>query len=294
MHAFLSTVLLAAAGLAMPPTPPDKSTARLPATPAMPAQEVNGSGRFEIRDGTRDRSWLDERFREALWQNDAVLRELNGQSPRSLEKYLSSTDYSTVKQWLALSGTWKSGNATHSWVFDEPDQPGGLIARALELEDLSGPAGYHVRATVHCYDAPEFCKAYRNRQMPLLAPKPALASGDLAQRQWHNRVNTESCTVFARNMRQPRYPETALRNGIEGSVLVGIFFNSCGNVRDAWVQQSSRNRELDRAAVTNALKWQIDMESLPKTVIDPRRANVPIKFMLGDESASGASSPLIK
>lgn len=254
-----------------------------PKAPALPAKEANSTGRFEIRDGTHDSSWLDNRFREALWLNNAKLRELNNQSPRSLEEYLRSSDFSTVKQTLALSGTWKSGNATHAWVFDEPDQPDSLITRALELEDLSDSSGYHVRATLHCYDTEAFCIAYRNRQMPLMAPKPAEASNALAQLQWRNRVKTESCTIFPRNMRQPQYPPLALRDGIEGLVIVGIFFNSCGNVRDAWIQQRSGSPELNRAALTQAFKWQIDLQSLPQDQLDSRQATVPIRFLLGDE-----------
>lgn len=253
-----------------------------PPVPAVKAKDAIGEGRFEIRDGTYDSPWLDDRFREALWRNDAKLRELNSQSPRSQEEYLRSTDFSTVKKALALSGSWKSGNAMHTWVFDAPDLPGSLTASALELEDLSGPSGYHVRATMHCYDAPEFCKAYRNRLSPLLAPKPAAGSGDLAQMQWRNRVKTEPCTVFSRNMRQPQYPASAIRDGIEGSVMVRILFNSCGNVRDAWVQQSSGHMELDRAAVTQALKWQIDVQSLPNTQLEISQATVPIRFQLAE------------
>ena len=278
MHAFLSTVLLAAAGVAMSPSPSDASTARLPAAPAMQALEVNGSGHFEIRDGTRDTSWLDERFRETLWQLDVRLREYNRQKPRSMEAYLRSPEYSTAKQMLALRGIWKTGHETLTWIFDAPDPPGGLIARALELEDLSGPDGYHVRATVHCYDAPEFCKAYHNRQTPLLAPKPAAAAGDLALRQWHNRIMTETCTVFARNMSHPRYPPQALRDGIGGTVRVGFRYNRCGNVRDAWIETSSGNRDLDRAALTEALKWQIDTTTLPEGK-NTGRAVAPITFM---------------
>lgn len=256
-----------------------------PPTPGVVPKDAIGEGRFEIRDGTYDSSWLDNRFREALWLNNAKLRKLNNQSPRSLEEYLRSTDFSTVKQTLALSGTWKSGNAMHAWVFDEPDQPDSLITRALELEDFSGSSGYHVRATLHCYDTEAFCKAYRNRLMPLMAPKPAEASNALAQLQWRNRVKTESCTIFPRNMRQPQYPPSALRDGIEGLVIVGILFNSCGNVRDAWIQQRSGSPELDRAALTQAFKWQIDLQSLPKDQLDSRQATVPIRFLLGDEPA---------
>jgi TonB family protein len=255
---------LAAAGIAMSSPPPDKSTERLPATQATPAQEVNGSGSFEIRDGTRDASWLDERFRETLWQLDVRLREYNGQKPRSMEAYLRSPEFSTAKQTLALRGIWKIGHDTHTWVFDAPDPPGGIMVRALELEDLSGPDGYYVRATVHCYDEADLCKAFRDRQTALLAPKPVATAGDLALRQWHNRVKTESCTVFARNMSHPRYPPQALRNGIGGTVRVGFRYNRCGNVRDAWIETSSGNRDLDRAALTEALKWQIDTTTLPE------------------------------
>jgi TonB family protein len=283
LNAIVLTVILSAqAGLVSSATS-DLTAAST--TPALPAKEANSTGRFEIHDGTHDSSWLDDRFREALWLNNAKLRELNNQSPWSLEEYLRSTDFSTVKQTLALSGIWKSGNATHAWVFDAPDQPGSLMTRALELEDLSDSSGYHVRATLHCYETEAFCIAYRNRQMPLMAPKPADTSNALAQLQWRNRINTESCTTFPRNMRQPQYPPSALRDGIEGSVMVGILFNSCGNVRDAWIQQSSGSHELDRAALTQAFKWQIDLQSLPKDQLDSRQATVPIRFLLGDEPA---------
>lgn len=263
-------------------------------SPATAATDVGASGRFEMRDGTQSSAWLADRFRESLWQMDVRLREYQGQSPRSLDAYLASTDYNTVRRALDLTSIWNTGHTTHTWVFDKPDQPGGMPDRALELEDLSGPDGYHVRATVHCYYAPKFCEAYRNRQMPLLAPKPAATAGDLALGQWHERILTESCTVFARNMRQPAYPAAALHDGIEGMVLVGIAFNSCGNVRDAWIQQSSGNPDLDRAAVKQALKWQIDAQSLPKSAFETGRATVPIRFVLGDEPVTETSASPVK
>lgn len=265
-----------------------------PAAPVLASKDASGIGRFELHEGTQNGAWLTERFRESLWQLDVRLREYKGQSPHSMEAYLTSPEYSTAKQMLALTGILNTGHTTHTWVFDAPDPPGGMPARALELEDLSGPSGYYVRATVHCYDEPVFCKPFRNRQTGLLAPKPAAAAGDLALRQWRNRVQAEACTVFARNMSQPRYPPLALRDGIEGSVLVGIVFNTCGNVRDAWIQQSSGSRELDRAAQTQALKWQIDKQSLPETTMQPGLAVVPVNFKLGDETETvrSASSPI--
>lgn len=293
MSAFTLAILVSA--LAGPSASMPSGLPRIPpAAPAVPAKNTGDIGRFELRKGKQDGAWLAERFRETLWQLDVRLRKYKGESPRSLDAYLASTDYNTARRTLALTGIWKTGHTTHTWVFDAPDPPGGMPARALELEDLSGPDGYHVRATVHCYDAPEYCEAYRNRQMPILAPKPAATAGDLALRQWHNRVMAESCTEFAKNMRQPAYPVAALRDGIEGTVKVGVAFNTCGNVRDAWVQQSSGNQELDRAALNQALKWQIDAQSLPKAVFETGLATVPIRFLLGDEPATESSTSPIQ
>ncbi|MBP6535065.1 MAG: energy transducer TonB [Arenimonas sp.] len=257
---------------------PSVSTPVPPAVTALAAKEATGEGRFELREGTQDDAWLTERFRESLWQLDVRLHEYKGQKPRSLEAYLRSPEYSTAKQMLALTGILHTGYATHTWVFDKPDTPGSMPARALEMEDLSGPDGYHVRATVHCYDEPLFCTPFRDRQTGLLAPKPAAAAGGLALQQWHNRIRTETCTVFARNMSHPRYPPQALRNGIGGTVRIGFRFNRCGNVRDAWVETSSGNRDLDRAALTQALKWQIDTTTLPEGK-NTGRAVAPITFM---------------
>jgi TonB family protein len=257
----------------------------LAAKPAPPAPVIKNSvgiGRFIIQDGTENASWLVTRFRESLWQNANDLRALNRQNPITLEDYLSGTDYTTAKKILSLTGEWTTGNARHTWVFQKPGPEGGMPVSALELKDLSGPEGYQLQATVHCYDEPELCKSFREKQNGLLAPKPDAAAGELALRQWHQRVQTEPCTVHTFNMKQPPYPAAALRDGIEGSVMLGIVFNTCGNVRDAWVHQSSGSRDLDRAARSQALKWQIDMKSLPKTTNKPGHAVVPITFRLGE------------
>lgn len=251
--------------------------------PAIPtAKDTGVSGRFVIQDGTENATWLATRFRESLWQNDNHLRQLNQQSLRSLDEYLSGTEYSTAKKMLTIVGQWQTGSKSHTWVFYKPEQEGGMIDRALELEDLSGPDGYHVQVTAHCYDEPDFCKSFREKQNELLAPKPAPATGDLALGQWHHRVQTEQCKVHALNMQQPRYPTIALREGVQGSVMVGILFNTCGNVRDSWIHQTSGSHELDRAAQVQALKWQIDIQSLKKTTMIPGQAVVPVSFLLGD------------
>lgn len=273
MLQILLTTLLAASQ-----SPPAPLPAAPAPPPAMPLPDDSGSGRFEIRVGTGNESWLGERFKEAVWQQDNMLRGLSGRSPRTQEKYLSSPEYATIKQTLSMLGRWKVGNTTHAWMFDAPNPEGGMSTRALELEDLSGPDGYHVRATVHCYDLPETCALFRERQSALLAPKPAAASGDLALRQWRNRVYAEPCTTRQTDMAYPRYPMDALREGKGGTVIVGLLFNACGNVRDAWLLQSAGHRSLDRAALNKALEWQLDLAAMPPDGRQRRIAKVPVRF----------------
>ena len=275
----LTSLLALSTSPPAPPSPP----APAPSAPlsTVPAHDGSGNGRFERHIGSRDAAWLHERFQEAVWRQDNALRGLNGRAPRTLEKYLRSPEYDSARQALSLLGRWKGGDAARTWVFDAPDPAGGTGTRALELEDLSGPDGYHVRATVHCYDAADTCAAFRETQRSLLAPKPAAAAGDLAQRQWRNQVYTEDCTVRAVNMAQPRYPMDALREGKGGTVHVGILFNRCGNVRDAWLVQSSGHRSLDRAVLNKALEWQVDPDTLPPDGLRKRIARVPVRFELG-------------
>lgn len=263
----------------MPPAPPNTSSPFL-------AKDDSGIGVFESNTGTQTDAWLADRFSEASWQSDNTLRSLNGSSPRTLDEYKQSSEYSTAKQMLNMLGRWKAGTKTNTWVFDSPGPLGELPLRALELEDLSGPEGYKVRATVHCYDDPDTCVLYRKKQAELLAPKPQEAAGDLALRQWWNRVFVEECTERPVNMDQPRYPPDALREGQGGTVFISILFNRCGNVRDSWLVQSSGHRSLDRATLSKSLEWQIDLKALPADAMSRRLAKVPVKFMVGDSPPS--------
>jgi outer membrane biosynthesis protein TonB len=48
-------------------------------------------------------------------------------------------------------------------------------------------------------------------------------------------------------------------------------------VRDAWIATSSRNRDLDRAALNEALKWQINISALPEGA-NTGKAIAPVVF----------------
>ena len=55
-----------------------------------------------------------------------------------------------------------------------------------------------------------------------------------------------------------KYPPAALRAGVTGTVVVQVTFDASGNVLDASVYKSSRNRDLDRAALTGVRKWKVN------------------------------------
>ena len=59
-------------------------------------------------------------------------------------------------------------------------------------------------------------------------------------------------------MNPPRYPPAAARAGIEGTVILIIDVDANGNVTNVAVEKSSRNRDLDRAAMEAARKWRFE------------------------------------
>ena len=54
----------------------------------------------------------------------------------------------------------------------------------------------------------------------------------------------------------PKYPESARRANVEGTVGVGLVIGSQGSVTSAWVAESSGNAALDQAAVDAVYQWR--------------------------------------
>ena len=83
----------------------------------------------------------------------------------------------------------------------------------------------------------------------------------------------------ARSMNPPRYPPAALRAGITGQVVLHVSVDAEGLVTDVAVHRSSRNRDLDRAAIQAARTWRFN-----PAVVDGRpvagRVQVPVDFDL--------------
>lgn len=107
----------------------------------------------------------------------------------------------------------------------------------------------------------------------VLAPPPA----DPAQYEaWREAVATEACTPGPVSMPAPTYPTTAMRHGASGRVVLGLFINRCGDVRQAWVVESSGHADIDRAAVRAALRWKTQPPDGAASIV----ARVPIDFDL--------------
>ena len=61
-----------------------------------------------------------------------------------------------------------------------------------------------------------------------------------------------SVDISSKAMNPPRYPPAAFRAGIQGEVILIIDVDANGNVTNVTVEKSSRNRDLDRAAMEAA------------------------------------------
>ena len=77
----------------------------------------------------------------------------------------------------------------------------------------------------------------------------------------------------------PVYPESARQSGASGTVLVGLSINEAGTVSDAWVESSSGNDALDRAAVQAVLSWQF-IPARQNGLPVPVHTRVPVIFGL--------------
>lgn len=65
-----------------------------------------------------------------------------------------------------------------------------------------------------------------------------------------------SVEIVSKDLYPPRYPPSAANAGIQGTVMLVVFVGANGNVTNVSVERSSRNRELDRAAMDAARMWR--------------------------------------
>jgi protein TonB len=68
-------------------------------------------------------------------------------------------------------------------------------------------------------------------------------------------VNVSDASLCSRSM--PSYPPAAARARAQGLSVVLVTYVPAGNITDASIQQSSGNRDLDRAAVGAVKRWKL-------------------------------------
>ena len=105
---------------------------------------------------------------------------------------------------------------------------------------------------------------------PPAPPAPPQATPDIGA----------SIDISSKNMNPPQYPPAALRAGIEGTVILIVDVDANGNVTNVAVERSSRNRDLDRAAMQAARRWRFN-PSVVNGQPAAGRVRVPVDFNLG-------------
>jgi protein TonB len=89
----------------------------------------------------------------------------------------------------------------------------------------------------------------------------------------------------------PRYPRSALAQGIEGTSMVFVQIRADGTVTEARIERSSGNEALDAAALDVVRQWTFNPERRNGEAIGSS-LRVPIEFSLGHLAADEGKSDL--
>jgi len=221
-------------------------------------------GLYSVNTGQMTAEMLKSNFKKYLKLYNVQYQNLAGGLFEPWKDFDKLKDEITWQTMVRYRPEWRyTDSEKTTWVYQAPDFGNNWPSKVVQITDKSTSSGYNVEVKAYCSGTDAECTSYFAAQKTMLAPRPNGMHDDIAYKQWRNRIDQEVCVVRPANLSQPRYPAQALRDGIGGTVRVLFIFNSCGNVREAWIQTSSRNRDLDRAALNEALKWQIDTSTLP-------------------------------
>ena len=94
----------------------------------------------------------------------------------------------------------------------------------------------------------------------------------------------EDATPRVIESQQPRYPAEAFYFGITGTAVLIMEVGVDGTVKEVFVEQSSRNRMLDKAAIDAARGWRFS-PALVNGVPVSGRVRVPMSFALEPDAA---------
>jgi TonB family protein len=91
----------------------------------------------------------------------------------------------------------------------------------------------------------------------LKAPRPPKSLFSTLEASWSEIVFTEPCARGAYSISDPKYPSPELEKGDEGTVVVGVLFNSCGEVRDVRILTTSGHTNFDLMAAEAAYRSRV-------------------------------------
>jgi protein TonB len=89
---------------------------------------------------------------------------------------------------------------------------------------------------------------------------------------------------------QPPYPDTALANGEQGDVLVGVYVSSSGHIKKFRVAQSSGFDDLDDAAVESVLGWRFVPATHDGNPVS-EWTTVKVVFQMGNPASASGVTP---
>jgi protein TonB len=78
---------------------------------------------------------------------------------------------------------------------------------------------------------------------------------------------------------KPRYPDSARRRGIEGTVIIKAYVTEQGQVEQVQIEQSAGHADLDEAAVEAVGRWRFEPARRGRQPI-PMWVSIPVRFML--------------
>ncbi len=148
----------------------------------------------------------------------------------------------------------------------------------LRITRVTGIDSYSVEMTIYCAENNTSCDALVSASKTIKPLQPDYLFGKAPRDQWLQIIKAEPCDPNKPvSMPTPLYPPNEASEGIVGQVLIRLEYNKCGDAVDVTIQKSSRNRNLDRAALEATRKWRIE---IPTQTVEPnlQAVLIPISF----------------
>jgi protein TonB len=78
---------------------------------------------------------------------------------------------------------------------------------------------------------------------------------------------------------KPRYPDSARRRGVEGTVIIKAYVTEQGRVEQVQVERSAGHSDLDQAAVEAVERWRFEPARRGRQPI-AMWVSIPVRFIL--------------